>query len=347
MMTRTARSLVIDARPRGPNGPLASERVLGRPLLEHLLDLAEANGGEPVAVHARVDEHDALRSVVSRVESGRVRFVTGPPPEHSAVLRSDRLYDPSRLRRALKRGEDPESAVIWRLDRPRGLDGAAEELVRRQTYQPLGRFWALGPARALARWLKPTRVRPNLVTIASGGLVAASAAVVGLSPDSWASRTLAASGLALALVLDTADGHLARLQGTATEFGRWLDSNLDEFGDMTLHFAIAWSCFVRDADPRWLAVGMTYAMGKYLYVVGSHTGESLDVQPSSATSLATLSDQGWPRRLVVALGHADIRWHLWIILAALGRLDVALGVYAAYFPIRAMAGLARKVARHA
>ena len=33
-----------------------------------------------------------------------------------------------------------ESAVIWRLDRPRGLDGAGEELIRRRTYQPIGRF---------------------------------------------------------------------------------------------------------------------------------------------------------------------------------------------------------------
>ena len=347
MMTRTARNLVIDARPRGPNGPMAGERILGRPLLDHLLDLARANGGEAVAVHARVDEHDALRSVVSRLEPGSVRFVTGPPPEHSAVLRADRLYDPSRLRRVLKRGKDPESAVIWRLDRPRGLDGAAEELVRRQTYQPLGRFWALGPARGLARWLRPTWVRPNMVTLASGGLVLASAVAVGLGQESWASRGFAALGLALALILDTADGHLARLQGTATEFGRWLDANLDELGDMALHFAVAWSCFVRDASPAWLALGMAYAMGKYLFVVGSQTGESLEASPMAPALLALAEGRGWVRRFAIALGHADVRWHLWIVLAVLGRLDVALAVYAAYFPARALAGLVRKVVRHA
>ncbi len=346
MIARTGRNLVIDARPRGPNGPLASERVLGRPLLDHLLDLVEEHGAGPVAVHARIDEHDALRSVVSRLRPTNLRFVTGPPPEHSAVLRSDRLYDSSRLRRVLKRGKDPELAAIWRLDRPRGLDGAEAELVRRQTYQPLGRFWALGPARAIARWLKPTRVRPNMVTLASGALVLGSAAAVGFLRDSWAIRGFAASGLALALVLDTADGHLARLQGTASEFGRWLDANLDELGDMALHAAIAWACFVRDANPSWLAVGMIYAMGKYLYVVGSHTGEVLEADPSASVPMAATSG-GVLRRSVIALGHADIRWHLWIVLAALGRLDVALGVYSVYFPIRALAGLVRKAARHA
>ena len=47
------------------------------------------------------------------------------------------------------------------------------------------------------------------------------------------------------------------------------------------------------------------------------------------------------------IGHADIRWHLWIALAALGRLDVALAIYAAYFPARALAGALRKGVRYA
>jgi hypothetical protein len=51
---------------------------------------------------------------------------------------------------------------------------------------------------------------------------------------------------------------------------------------------------------------------------------------------------GWVR----LAGHADVRWHLWIVLAALGRLDAALAAYAAYFPARALAGALRKAARH-
>ena len=348
MIARTGRNVVIDARPRGPNGPLAGEQVLGRPVLGHLLALADSISGGPVAVHARIDEHDALRSVVRLSDHDRVRFVTGPPPEHSTILRADRLYDPARLRRVIKRGKDPELAVIWRLDRPRGLAGAADELVRRQTYQPLGRFWALGPARLLARWLRPTRVRPNAVTLASGGLMIAAAVAVATVPaNSWLGRAFAASVLAMALVLDTADGHLARLQGTASEFGRWLDANLDELGDMSLHAAIAWSAFSRDANPAWLVVGMVYAMGKYLYVVGSRTGEVLEPPLGESYPTPDATRPGKLRRGVVALGHADVRWHLWIVLAAVGRLDVALGVYAAYFPLRTLAGVARKVARHA
>jgi hypothetical protein len=46
------------------------------------------------------------------------------------------------------------------------------------------------------------------------------------------------------------------------------------------------------------------------------------------------------------LGHADVRWHLWIVLAALGRLDAALVAYAVYYPARSLAGAFRKAARH-
>jgi hypothetical protein len=47
------------------------------------------------------------------------------------------------------------------------------------------------------------------------------------------------------------------------------------------------------------------------------------------------------------IGHADIRWHLWIALAAVGRLDLALAAYAGYYPLRAFTGAVRKGVRHA
>ncbi len=98
-------SLVIDARPRGPVGPLADERVLGRALIDHLVELAEsvAPDGPPVPIHARQDEHDRLRSLLAARPSSRYRMAFGPPPEDAAILRADRFYDPTRLRRAVRR----------------------------------------------------------------------------------------------------------------------------------------------------------------------------------------------------------------------------------------------------
>jgi hypothetical protein len=351
-MSRPNPALVIDARPRGPDGPLAGAVVLGRPVLAHLLDLAAAIGAGPVAIHARVDEHDRFRSLLADQTSAPVVFATGPPPEGCAILRTDRLYDPARLRRVLRAGRDPEAAVLWRLDPPGGLAGAADEWIRRQSYQPLGHVWALAPARGLARALCATPVRPNALTLASAALMLAGSATVALGGFGLVARAGAAVALALALVLDTADGHLARLQGTASAFGRWLDAVLDELGDMALHAAIAWAAFARDGRPQWLGLGMLYAMGKYLFVVGNAQGPGDDTGdpgggpgrrppgelPPSDLSLA---------RLARWAGHADVRWHLWIALAALGRLDAALVVYTLYFPARALAGAIRKAGRHA
>jgi CDP-alcohol phosphatidyltransferase-like enzyme len=343
-MPRPAPRLVIDARPKGPRGPLAGELVLGRCVLAHLLDLAMVLDEDAIVIHARPEEHQRLRALVADRPSGRVVFAPGSPSEGAIILRTDRLYDLGRLRRAIRGGREPESAAIWRLDRPTGLAGAEAELIRRQTYQPLGRFWALGPACVLARFLCPTKVRPNALTLASAALMLGSSAVVAFAPPGTVARVATVVALALALVLDTADGHLARLQGTASEFGRWLDVLLDELSDMALHAAIAWAAFARDHAPAWLVLGMLYGMGKYVFMAGNEGwrgGDSVGGPPATLAIPPT-----GPRAWVRWAGHADVRWHLWIGLAALGRLEVALIAYAAYFPARTVAGAIRKAARH-
>ena len=337
-MSRTQPIMVIDARPRGLSGPLAGESVLGRSVIEHLVELAESMADGPIAIHARQDEHDRLKSLLAARPSSRFQLTLGPPPEDAAILRTDRFYDLGKLRRALRRGNDVESAVIWRIDRPQGLAVASDEIERRQTYQPIGRYWATRPATALARWLFPTPMRPNHLTCISGGLMVMAAAMVAFDQGLWLGQLAPALAMALALVLDTADGHLARLQGTSSEFGRWLDSYLDEVGDLVLHAAIAWSAFTRTGLPILLVTGMIYGMAKYLFVFGSHTGASLlTVPPTSHNpSVSRL------RSFVHLAGHADLRWHLWIVLAAVGRLDLALGFYTVYFLARSFGGTLRK-----
>ena len=345
-MSRQAPSLVIDARPRGPSGPLAEQRVLGRALIEHLVELAESvePEGRPIEIHARQDEHDRLKALLASRPSSRYRLALGPPPEDAVILRADRFYDPSRLRRALRRGRDVESAVVWRVDRPQALAGVEDEARRRREYQPLGRFWAARPALAIARTLAPTPVHPNQVTLAAGAAMLAGAGTVAFGRSTLAGQIGPAVAIALCLILDTADGHLARLQGTASEFGSWLDANLDELGDMALHAAIAWSAYSRSGDIAWLVVGMAYAAAKYLFVFGSTSATEGKVSQEISP---VVPRPGFVRRMAHLVGHADIRLHLWIVLAAVGRLPWALVAYAAYFAARAAGGAWRKAGGHA
>src|SRR5262249_36389106 len=115
--------------------------------------------------------------------------------------------------------------------------------------------------------------------------------------------------------------------------------------------AIGWGTFARTQQAGWLALAMAYAMGKYLFVLmttGPGTGEGPERPDASGREDgAAGSDWDWPRRLIRGLGHADLRWHLWIVLAALGRVELALAAYAAYFPIRSLAVATRRAVRHA
>ena len=359
-MSARAVHLVIDARPRGPRGLLAVEVVLGKSVLGRLFDLAIENvpAHEPIVVHARGEEHDRLRALDMGASHPDVVFVNGPPRADATVLRTDRLYDPARLKRSLRRGLSPELAVVWRLDRLESLTTAEQELSRRLTYQPLGKYWAFPLAQRLADRLCPTSVRPNALTIASGGLMIGAAALVGAGIDDWLGRSVVALSMAVALVLDTADGRLARLQGTSSAFGQWLDQVLDEVADLALHAAIAWAAFCSNGSPIWLVVGIIYASGKYLFLVQSLLGNELEEGQKKPPHIGLLAGVGsgsaQGRRgidriagTVRLLGHADLRWHLWIVLALVGRLDVALAAYAGYFVLRSLAGVIRKGVRYA
>jgi phosphatidylglycerophosphate synthase len=355
-MAARAFHLVIDARPRGMRGPLAAEVVLGKSVLDHLLEVADKlePGAKPLVIHAREEEHGRLRDLAGRSVQRGVQLVCGPPRADAAVLRTDRYYDAGRLKRGLRRGRSPESAVLWRLDRPETLALAEEELTRRRSYQPLGKYWAFPLAERLAEWLKASAVRPNAVTLASAGLMLSGGAVVSAGFSGLRARIAVAICLAVALVLDTADGRLARLQGTSSAFGRWLDQVLDELADMVLHAAIAWAAFCREGQPGWLLLGMLYASSKYLFQVQSLLGEELEGERERAADSGGTVQVGLKiglasrlTALVRLIGHADVRWHLWIGLALLGRLDLALVGYACYFALRTTGGALRKAVRYA
>ncbi len=345
-MSRPFHDLAIDARPRGPEGPLAAEQVLGRPLIVHLVELAEsvAPANQCVSIYARTEEHERLRRLLAARPSSRYRLALGPPPEDATVLRADRYYDADRFRRAVRKGRDPEAAVIWRIDRPHALAGLHDEALRRRQYQPLGRFWAAAPSLSLARALSPTIIRPNHVTVAAGATMLTAASLVAFGRTSLTAQVAPAAAIAASLILDTADGHLARLQGSSSAFGRWLDANLDELGDMALHAAIAWSAFSRTGHAAWLLLGMAYAASKYLFFFGSTSAREESPAPVPVLAVAR---PGVVRGLAHWIGHADIRLHVWIVLAALGRLEWALIAYAGYFAARWAGGAARKAVGHA
>ena len=353
--TDRGRPIVIDAR-EAFKSPLAPHRrVLG----EHLkiTRSIDRNATRRIVVEER--ERDDVEKYVN-TNRLVIPISTAAPEPNAFVVKIDRLYDERRLRKAWREGADAERAVLWRLDSAERINAAERELIHRSLYQPIGKYWAFGPAKALAEALAPTIIRPNAVTIAAAASVLFASYLIAFAGHSPLVRASTAILLAIGLVLDTADGRLARLQGTASEFGRFLDAMLDEFCDLTLHLAIAWSLFARNHAPIWLVVGACYAIGKYLFMFASRLvderTERSKEHESQVESAAVDRDRGeivgessdasvW-KNVVRLTGHADVRWHIWIFLAAIGGLEIELVIYTLYYPVRALAGaIAREGAK--
>ena len=289
---------MIDARPRGPRGLLAAEVVLGKSMLDHLLEMAGelAPSAEPVVVHAREDERSRLTELASRFMARGVQFVYGPPRADAVVLRTDRFYD---SRAAEARAASGSVAGIGRALAARPRRNARD---RRRRADPPAVVSAagkvLGISAGAAAWpsgFGPTSIRPNALTLATAGLMLSAAALIAAGATGWLAQLAIAFALALALVLDTADGRLARLQGTSSAFGRWLDQVLDELADMVLHAAIAWAAFCRDGGPGWLLLGILYASSKYLFQVQSLLGEELEGEMAAGDGSGRPNSRAAPR----------------------------------------------------
>ncbi len=344
--------VTIDARPRGASGPAAEVVLFGKPMLAYLIDWATTlSNTAPLQVHTRLEEQDQLQHLIAATPTkAPIHFITGPPPEGTSILRSDRFYDLKRLRRAVRKGRGLENAVIWRLDSPDRIDSAESALLRQHHYQPIGRWWIVGLANGLVRLLTPSSVRPNLLTALSFTAMCIASGLVLYSNVVPGTRFGIAIAIVFAFLFDVADGRLARAQGTTTPIGRWLDTVLDEAGEMLLYGSIALVTYTTTADPVWLALGMAYGMGKYIFVLSNDewnraTGLREETPTKKAWEDAAISWRSltwWGRRL----GHADLRWHLAIIGAFIGQLDWLLAAFGLYFPVRAVAGAFRKVARY-
>jgi phosphatidylglycerophosphate synthase len=111
--------------------------------------------------------------------------------------------------------------------RPRPLE--TQDWLNRRIYHP--------PARRLARALLPTRITPNMVSVAGGLAIVAAAAAYTLMAGP--------AGVVLGFllhaswhVLDGADGELARLSGRSSPTGELVDGVCDYIGHIVLYFAL-------------------------------------------------------------------------------------------------------------
>jgi phosphatidylglycerophosphate synthase len=120
--------------------------------------------------------------------------------------------------------------------------------------------WVNRPVgRVLARASVRVGLSANGVTVVSAALSAAAMAVlVGLEPAWWVGVVVAVL-LALGFAFDSADGQVARMTGTSSAAGEWLDHVVDAAKHVSLHAAVlvGWYRFLPEHET-WLLLPLLF-----------------------------------------------------------------------------------------
>ncbi|MEU0564682.1 CDP-alcohol phosphatidyltransferase family protein [Nonomuraea sp. NPDC005983] len=131
--------------------------------------------------------------------------------------------------------------------------------VRTQTYKPRDAWWTVFLVDPLAGRLvvgvaNRTSVTPNQITWGAFLLGLGSAACFLMADWSW----LVAGAVLyhLSFVLDCMDGKIARLKGTGTVLGGWLDYVFDRIRVLTCALALMWGQFKATGAEFYLVLGV-------------------------------------------------------------------------------------------
>ena len=123
--------------------------------------------------------------------------------------------------------------------------------------------------RVLAAAAYVMRLTPTQVTLLSGVATGAGILLIALVAPTWWSALLVSALLVLGYALDSADGQVARLTGTGSLAGEWLDHFFDATKQATIHVAvlICWFRFYDLSDP-WLLVPLVFGATASVFFFG-------------------------------------------------------------------------------
>jgi phosphatidylglycerophosphate synthase len=148
-------------------------------------------------------------------------------------------------------------------------------------------------ARGIAAASSALGLTPNAVTTISAILSAAGLALMIVVGPTWWSALLTAALLALGYVFDSADGQVARLTGTSSPAGEWLDHVVDAIRTPAIHLTVAVAVILHRPELVWVAViallFTVMSVGQFMSQIlaeqlvrnsGGETGESNGVRKS-------------------------------------------------------------------
>ncbi|WP_328321182.1 CDP-alcohol phosphatidyltransferase family protein [Streptomyces sp. NBC_00388] len=150
-------------------------------------------------------------------------------------------------------------------------------LYSRYVNRPVGRYLAAGS--------HAVGLTPNQVTLVSAVFSFAAVAGVALGEPSWWQGVAVWAGLAAGFAFDSADGQLARLRGSGSAAGEWLDHVVDCAKITALHAAVLIAFYRHPGhfgvtDDAWLLVPLGFQFAAVVTFFGGLLTEKLTPRPA-------------------------------------------------------------------
>lgn len=181
--------------------------------------------------------------------------------------------------------------------------------------------------RLLAAWAYRSGLSPNAVTGLSALSTFAGIALLTLLPPSWPLGVSVSVLLVLGYALDSADGQVARLTGTGSSAGEWLDHMVDATKISTLPLALAVGFYRFEVvEDMWLLVPLLHAVTGAVLFFGMILTEQLR-RASGVQSVAPTGGRApWLRSVLVVPTDYGV---LCLSFLVLGAVPVFMTLYAA------------------
>jgi phosphatidylglycerophosphate synthase len=146
-------------------------------------------------------------------------------------------------------------------------------------------------------------LRPNGVTAISAVLTFSAIAVLAVFPPSLTTGLLVAGALALGYVFDSADGQVARLQGSGGPSGEWLDHVVDCIKTSSLHLAVLISMyrFFDLTSDLWLLIPLAFSVTAAVNFFAMILNDQLKAVYSGSRQSVYASTGGTLRRSLLLL----------------------------------------------
>ncbi len=140
--------------------------------------------------------------------------------------------------------------------------------------------------RVLASVADVAGLTPNGVTVLSGISSMTAIVLLATRPASVGLGIGVAFLLMLGFALDSADGQLARLRGSGSQAGEFLDHMLDCLVKLTLHAAVLIAWWSAGIGSRWLLVPLGFQVAAVLLFFGGTLVGVMHARPASEVASA-------------------------------------------------------------